>query len=316
MIIQSLAIMLGFYIDLIVGDPPKWPHPVKLFGRFINFSERHFNKGRLKKLTGLISLLTLIFLVFFITVYLLIYLYDIHFFLGIFVEAVLIATTISGKGLKQAAMIVYQPLKNNNLLKARKNLSEIVGRDTNDLSETEVVRATVETVAENTTDGITAPLFWAFIGGAPFALMYRAINTCDSIIGYQTEELKDFGWASAKLDDFVNWIPARMTGLLMLITKRSYTRDFKQTFKSLIENARKHKSPNSGWNEAAVASILGVQLGGLNTYKGIKSEAPFLGKPLRKLEAEDIIKTIEIMKRTTILFIIGGVLLVVTFTWF
>ena len=316
MIIQLSSIILAYYIDLIIGDPPKWPHPVKLFGRFIAFCERNFNKGRFKKIAGLISLLVLIGTIFFLTVYLLVYLYQIHVYIGIFVEAVLIATTISGKGLKQAAMIVYQPLKKNNLLQARKHLSEIVGRDTHELSEEEIARATVETVAENTTDGITAPLFWAFIGGAPLALVYRAINTCDSVVGYKTEELKDFGWASARLDDVVNWIPARITGLLMLFTKRSFTHNFTETFKSLIDNAKKHKSPNSGWNEAAVASILGIQLGGTNTYQGVISNAPLLGKSFRKLEVDDIIKTIDIMKRTTILFITGGVILVLTFTWF
>ncbi len=316
MIIQSLGVILAYYIDLIVGDPPKWPHPVKFFGRYISFCERHFNKGRFKRLAGLISLIILIMFIFFVTIYLLIYLYHIQVFLGLFVEAVLIATTISQKGLKQAAMSVYKPLKERDLPQARKKLSEIVGRDTRELSEREIVRGTVETVAENTTDGITAPLFWAFIGGAPFALIYRAINTCDSVVGYKTKELRLFGGASARLDDFVNWIPARITGLLMLLTKKPYKKSFKETFKLLLENAKKHNSPNSGWNEAAVASILGVQLGGKNTYQGIVSEAPLLGDPLRSLEANDIIKTIVIMQRVTTLFIIGGVLIVLTFTWF
>lgn len=316
MIIQSLGIILAYYIDLIVGDPPKWPHPVKFFGKYISFCERHFNKGRFKRLTGLISLILLILLIFFITIYLLIYLYHINVFLGLFIEAVLIATTISQKGLKQAAMVVYKPLKEKNLPQARKKLSEIVGRDTNNLSEREITRATVETVAENTTDGITAPLFWAFIGGAPFALIYRAINTCDSVIGYKTKELYAFGGPSARLDDFVNWIPARITGLLMLLTKRAYKKNFKATFKLLLKNASKHHSPNSGWNEAAVAAILGVQLGGKNTYKGIVSQAPLLGDDLRSLEADDIIKAIQIMQRVTTLFIIGGVLIVLAFTWF
>ncbi len=315
MIIQSLAIMLAYYIDLIIGDPPKWPHPVKFFGRYISFCERHFNKKLLKRLSGLISILILIVFVFLTTFYLLKYLYQVNLFIGIFVETILIATTISGKGLKQAAMFVYKPLEENDLPQARKKLSEIVGRDTDHLSEKEIVRGTIETVAENTTDGITAPLFFAFIGGAPLALVYRAINTCDSVVGHKTEELHVFGWASAKLDDLVNFIPARITGILMLFTVRPYERSFKATFKELFINAKKHKSPNSGWNEAAVALLLGVQLGGMNTYKGITSNAPLLGKPLKELEADDIIKTTEIMMLTTGLFIIGGVLLVLTFTW-
>src|SRR5690625_4331673 len=181
MVIQSITIIIAYYIDLIVGDPPKWPHPVKLFGRYISFCETHFNKGRFKGITGLLSLIILIVLIFFITFYLLFYLYHLHFLLGLFVEVLLIATTITQKGLKQAAMNFYYPLKEKNFPHARKKLSEVVGRDTDELPEKEVVRGTIETVAENTTGGITAPLFWAFIGGAPFALIYRAINTCDSV---------------------------------------------------------------------------------------------------------------------------------------
>lgn len=313
--IASLTIVLAYYIDLIVGDPPKWPHPVKLFGHFINFCDRRFNQGRLKRLSGMLSLISLLIIVYFFTVFLLSYLYKVDFIFGFIIESILIATTISQKGLKQAAILVYQPLKNNNLVKAREKLSWIVGRDTVNLSEKEITRATVETVAENTTDGITAPLFWAFIGGAPLALVYRAINTCDSVVGYKTDELQAFGWASARLDDLVNWIPARITGLLMLLTTKSSLRNYKANLLSLIENAKKHKSPNSGWNEAAVAIILSVQLGGINTYKGKISKAPLLGKPINELAADDIIKTIHIMNRVTKLFIIGGVVIVIAFTW-
>ncbi len=312
---SSLTIILAYYIDLIVGDPPKWPHPVKLFGRFINFCERQFNQGRLRRLSGVVSLISLLIIVYFFTIFLLSYLYKMDYILGFIIESILIATTISQKGLKQAALFVYHPLKNNNLLTAREKLSWIVGRDTVNLSEKEITRATVETVAENTTDGITAPLFWAFIGGAPLALVYRAINTCDSVVGYKTEELQAFGWASARLDDLVNWIPARITGLLMLLTTKSSLHNYKANLLSLIKNAKKHKSPNSGWNEAAVAIILNVQLGGINTYKGKITKAPLLGHPINELAVDDIIKTIQIMNRATKLFIIGGVVIVIAFTW-
>ena len=310
--IQALAIMLSYYIDLIIGDPPKWPHPVKWFGRYIAFCERHFNKGRFKKLAGTMSLIMLLLLVFSSTVFLLLYLYRVHFLLGLVVEAGLIATTIAQKGLDTAAKDVYKPLKEKKLKEARKKLSYIVGRDTENLSEEEIVRSTVETVAENTTDGITAPLFWAFIGGAPLALVYRAINTCDSMVGYKTKELQRFGWASARLDDIVNWIPARLTGVLMLFMKIPYGRSFMSATQILLRDARKHNSPNSGWNEAAVAAVLGIQLGGINTYKGIQSEAPLLGDKRVKLEANHIIDTILIMKRVTLTFVIGGVLIVLT----
>src|SRR5699024_12292333 len=173
------------------------------------------------------------------------------------------------KSLKQASMSDYYPLQEKHLPLACKKLSESVGRDTDELPENEVVRGTIETVAENTPVGITAPLFWAFIGGAPFALSYRAINMCDSVVGYKTKELKTFGKASARLDDFVNWIPARLTGFLMLITKKSFQNRFKKTFNLLRLNAKKHKSQNIGWNEDVVAIIVGVPLGGTYTYHGI-----------------------------------------------
>ena len=132
----------------------------------------------------------------------------------------MISTTIAYKGLKEAALEVYHPLQKNDMNEARRKLSYIVGRDTEKLDESEIVRGTVETVAENTSDGVTAPLFWALIGGAPFALLYRAINTCDSMVGYKNDRYLDFGWASARMDDIVNWIPSRLTGFIMLLTNR------------------------------------------------------------------------------------------------
>src|SRR5699024_10955280 len=149
-------------------------------------------------------------------------------------------------------------------------------RDTDELPEKEVVRGTIETVAENTTDGITAPLFWAFIGGAPFALISRAINTCDSVVGYKTKELKTFVKASSRLDCFVNRIRALLTVFLMLITKKSFQNSFKKSFTLLCLNAKEPRTPNSGWNEAAGSLILGFQLVRTSTYQGIVLKAPLL----------------------------------------
>src|SRR5699024_517551 len=156
-------------------------------------------------------------------------------------------------------------------------------------------------------------LFWAYIGGALFSIFYRSINSCYSVAGYSIKELKTFSKTYACLDDFVSWNTACLERFLMLITNKSFQNSFKITYNLLRLNAKKHKSSNSGWNEAAVALILGVQLGGTNTYQGIVSKAPLLGDALRTLEADDIVRTITIMQRTTTLFIIGGVLLVLTF---
>ena len=146
--------------------------------------------------------------------------YQIHPLVGIIVEGILMATSIAHKSLKDAALEVYDPLQKEDYRNARLKLSYIVGRDTEQLGESEIVRGTVETVAENTSDGVTAPMFWAWIGGAPFALLYRAINTCDSMVGYKNDKYSEFGWASARMDDVVNWIPSRLTGFIMLWANR------------------------------------------------------------------------------------------------
>lgn len=315
-----LAVTLAFFLDLLIGDPPNWPHPVKWIGTMISKLDLAFNKGAYKKRNGffmLIIVVSAVILITGLTVYLA---YRIHPLAGILWEAVVISTTIAQKGLKQAGMDVCNPLNERDLPEARLKLSYIVGRDTVDLDESEIVRGTVETVAENTSDGITAPMFWAAFGGAPLAMMYRAINTCDSMVGYKNDKYGQFGWASAKLDDIVNWIPSRLTGFLMLLSSKSVHHGFGARWKILFNDAKKHPSPNSGWCEAGVAVILGIQLGGRNMYKGIVSDRARMGVPLVRLEAKHIPKTITIMHRSSFLFLLmlwlGGLILDITFSWF
>ncbi|MFU2016354.1 adenosylcobinamide-phosphate synthase CbiB [Peribacillus butanolivorans] len=313
------AVTLAFFFDLLIGDPPNWPHPVKWIGTLISKLDHAFNSGTHKKRNGLFMLvivLTLVLLATGLTVY---FAYLIHPLAGILWEAVVISTTIAQKGLKQAGMDVCHPLNEQAFPEARLKLSYIVGRDTADLDESEIVRGTVETVAENTSDGVTAPLFWAAIGGAPLAMMYRAINTCDSMVGYKNDKYGQFGWASAKLDDIVNWIPSRLTGFLMLLSSNSSYHSLGARWKILFNDAKKHPSPNSGWCEAGVAAILGVQLGGRNMYKGVVSDRARMGVPLVPLEAIHIQKTITIMHRTSFIFLLmlwlGGLTLGITFSW-
>lgn len=310
------AITLAFFLDLLIGDPPDWPHPVKWIGSLINRLDGALNKGKSKKRNGLFMLLIVLLIVLAVTCMTVYLAYTIHPLAGIIWEGIVISTTIAQKSLKQAGMDVYKPLHTQDMVKARLKLSYIVGRDTAELDESEIVRGTVETVAENTSDGITAPLFWAAIGGAPLAMMYRAINTCDSIVGYKNDQYGDFGWASAKLDDIVNWIPSRLTGLLMLLGSKSGHHSWRGRWKILFEDAKKHPSPNSGWCEAGVAALLGVQLGGRNVYKGVVSDRARMGIPLVPLEAFHIQKTITIMHRASFLFLLmlwlGGVMLAIT----
>jgi len=317
---HALSITLAIIIDRVVGDPHSWPHPVKWFGRMISTLDKRLNHGRGRKCKGAGMLLIVMLVVFVSALFISIAAYTLHPLAGIVVEGILIASTIAQKSLKDAALEVYYPLQKENLNEARLKLSYIVGRDTENLQESEIVRGTVETVAENTSDGVTAPMFWALVGGAPLALLYRAINTCDSMVGYKNEKYQDFGWASARMDDVANWIPSRLTGIIMLLANRPLKTKRKSAWNILFRDAKKHPSPNSGWCEAAAAAILGVQLGGINTYKGIISNRALMGDPLFRLESKDIILMNRILSQTVFLFLIilwfGGVLIDMAVTWF
>lgn len=312
-----MSILLAVILDLIVGDPATWPHPVKTIGRFISFLDKRLNKNR--KIDGVWMLGLVLLVVYAFSKGILVFAYQLNFTFGLSIEAMMIATTISQKGLKDAALKVYQPLTQNDIPRARKYLAHIVGRDTDILNEAEITRATVETVAENTTDGITAPLFWAFLTGGVGAMIYRAINTCDSMVGYQNKQYQNFGWFSAKVDDLVNWLPARLTGIIMLYATPKQIKDSKPSLTQLKREANKHASPNSGWTEAAVALGLGIQLGGYNYYQGVLSKAQTIGQSNRPLEREDIKKTIQSMHITSLLFLLlimlGAIIYEFTKTW-
>ncbi|NRD79316.1 cobalamin biosynthesis protein CobD [Bacillus sp. BRMEA1] len=314
-----LSITIAYLIDMLVGDPPNWPHPVKWIGSLISSLEKGWNQGGGRKWKGVYLLLFVLFLVFGLVSILVFIGYKIHPILGVFVEAFIIAATIAQKSLKEASNDVYLPLTEGDLPEARKRLSYIVGRDTEFLPEAEIARGAIETVAENTCDGVTAPLFWALIGGAPLAMVYRAANTCDSMVGHLNERYKDFGWASAKWDDVMNWIPSRITGILMLLGKHPEQMDYKKAWKILFRDAKKHPSPNSGWGEAAAAVILGIQLGGINYYKGMISDRAKMGEPQTTIQAEHILKVNALLYKTVFLFLVflwtGGMAFEWVFTW-
>ncbi|MGJ9457784.1 adenosylcobinamide-phosphate synthase CbiB [Oceanobacillus sp. CF4.6] len=315
-----IVIMFAFLIDFVIGDPPALPHPVRWIGSGISLMEKRLNQGNFRKWKGMVMVFLIISVAFLITSFLVWFFYRIHPMIGIIVESVMIATTIAQKGLKEAALEIYQPLKNGEMAEARLKLSYIVGRDTHNLEEGEIVRGTVETVSENISDGVTAPLFWGLIGGAPLAFMYRAINTCDSMVGYKNEKYLEFGWASAKFDDLVNWIPSRLTAFLILLGNKPINMSRKRAWRILFRDALRHPSPNSGWLESAVAALLGVQLGGVNYYKGIISNRAKMGDSIVPLIKEHILLTNTILLRTSLLFLIvlliGGVLFELATTWF
>ncbi|WHY79671.1 adenosylcobinamide-phosphate synthase CbiB [Neobacillus sp. WH10] len=321
MIVNHLiSITFAYVIDMVVGDPPNWPHPVRWIGSMISFFEKRWNHGESKRLKGIAMLLSVLLFVSSIVLLVVLIGYMLHPVVGILVESIIISTTIAQRSLKEASLEVYYPLISGDLVESRRKLSYIVGRDTNDLEESEIARGTIETVAENTSDGVTAPLFWALIGGAPLAMIYRATNTCDSMVGHMNERYKEFGWASAKWDDVMNWIPSRLTGIIMLIGKHPESMAYRKAWTILFHDAKKHPSPNSGWGEAAVAAILGIQLGGRNYYKGIVSNRAKMGEQLNPIQAEHIVKANSILAKTVFLFLLllwmGGMLFDLAVTWF
>ncbi len=306
--IICFILFFSIVLDLLIGDPHWLPHPVVQMGKLITFLEKRWNRGENRAGKGIALTVTVVLTVFLLSSAIIIIGYQIHPVVGVFTQIYLISTTIAIKGLSTAAKSVLTPLEKGDIAAAREKLSMIVGRDTERLPESEIVRGTVETVAENTVDGITAPIFWAIIGGAPLAMVYRAINTLDSMVGYKNEQFMQFGRASARLDDAVNWLPARLTALSMWLAaffiKRSKR---KNGWKVTWRDARKHPSPNSGWSEAMAAGLIGIQLGGINYYNGRKSVRAAMGDPLRELERSDIKKSITYMHGGWIVFLAIGV---------
>lgn len=285
-------------LDLLLGDPRWLPHPVVGMGRLIARLERHWNRGtdRAKRLRGAALALVTVGSAFAIAYAVTEAAERLHPIAGWVAHVALIWTTVAARGLHEAASAVAVPLAHGDLKRAREKLGWIVGRDTESLEEPEIVRGTVETVAENTSDGVIAPLFWAAIGGAPLAMAYRAVNTLDSMVGYRNERYRAFGWASARLDDLANLIPARLTALLIWVSSPlvSGTKPM-QGFRAAWRDARKHPSPNSGWPEAMVAGLLSAQLGGLNYYGGVASERARMGDAIRPLTQSDIGRTVRLM---------------------
>ncbi|MGF6356629.1 adenosylcobinamide-phosphate synthase [Paenibacillus sp. 4624] len=292
-------IILAYILDRCIGDPRWIPHPVIGMGKGISALERvirarvHTDMG-LKK-AGIWFPILIAGGAFAVTWGLLLLLDLIHPILAAAAEIILIATTIASKGLRDAGMEVYRHLKQQDWPGARRSLGMIVGRDTAHLDEPEVVRGTVETVAENIVDAIVSPLFYALIGGAPLAMAYRAVNTLDSMVGYKNDKYLHLGWASARLDDWANWIPARVTALLLIVGAWVLKLDAKGAARMVSRDARLHPSPNSGFPESAVAGALGIRLGGHNVYHGVASFRAYMGEAARPMESEDIVRTTRLM---------------------
>ncbi|AMO33911.1 adenosylcobinamide-phosphate synthase CbiB [Lysinibacillus sp. fkY74-1] len=303
MIAIVIACIIGIIFDVLVGDPPKLPHPVRWIGKLIQSQTALWNRGKWRKLRGMVMALAVVGTTMFVVTLILLLSYQVSLIFGILVEGLLIGIGLAQRSLKEAALAVYEPLVKGDFAEARVKLSWIVGRDTEKLGEDEIVRGVVETVSENTSDGVTAPLFYAFLFGAIGLWGYKAVNTLDSMVGYKNETFKDFGMFSAKLDDVLNFIPSRITGFLMVLgTKNETSYSFGQRLKRWAQDAKKHPSPNSGYLEAATAVQLGVQLGGKNTYQGVVSQRAIMGEKLVPLTKEHIMASIIQMRIAMVLF--------------
>lgn len=300
-----MNIIFAVLLDFLIGDPYSFPHPVKLMGRIISFEEKFARKitGSKKglKLSGFIIVIVNILLGFTVP-YILLKSIKQYKILYMIVNTYLIYTCIAARCLHNEAMKVSKAL-DIGIEEARTRLSYIVGRETKNLSEEEIIRATVETVAENTSDGVIAPLFYIILLGVPGGLAYKFINTMDSMLGYMNDKYIDLGYFPAKVDDVFNYIPSRITGVFMCLGSLGRF-NIKDGFKIMIRDRKNHKSPNCAYPEGAVAGLLGVQLGGNNYYHGKLVEKPNIGNKVRNIGKKDIRSTIEIMYRSEVLLLI------------
>lgn len=308
-------------VDRLVGDPERLVHPVVLFGRWIRLFERHMYTAETARRSFLRGLLLCASTVAFAGAAawgIVAASSAVHPWLGYAANVWLISTTIAWKGLRDAGKKVYEPLVKGDLPEARKYTGYIVGRDTHSLDEAECSRAAVETVAENTVDAVVSPVVFALLGGAPLAFLYRAANTLDSMVGYRNERYEWFGKASARLDDALNYVPARLTGLLIAaaaaISGGSAALG-RKAIRSIAAFAHLHPSPNSGIPESAVAGALGIRLGGVNSYNGVLSKRATLGFGERPLEKNDIVRSITLLDGSSTLLTGGIVCAALLTTW-
>lgn len=300
-------IPLALLFDAALGDPRSDLHPVALIGSLIAALEKKLlapsDSAIRKKINGFLMVLAVLSVSYGV-VWWLVQWIEAHLphMVAVTAEALLLSFTISPRSLTQAGMDIRRCLLSGDMSEARRQVGQIVGRDTQNLDEREITRATVETMAENIVDGIISPLFFAWLGGIPLAFLYRAVNTMDSMVGYRNEKYGDFGLAAARTDDVFNYVPARITGLLVIAAAFLLRFDAVEAARSIWRDAAKHPSPNSGISEAGVAGALGVQLGGLNYYGGIASQRATMGTPRQELKAEHIRKTSAVVYLVTLLF--------------
>ena len=307
-----LSYTIGLVLDFIIGDPNNPFHPVRIIGslgiKLENITRRVFKN---LKISGFVTWLGVILITFLVNSLIFRLAFSISNIFGIIIEGILLYFCISSKGLKVEGLKVIKVLESGDIEGARKQLSYIVGRDTKVLDEDGIIRAVIETVAENTSDGIIAPLLFGALGGAPLAMTYKAVNTCDSMFGYKNDKYIDFGFVPAKMDDLFNYIPARITGYLVIFAAFILGLDYKNSYRIYKRDRYNHTSPNSAHPESAVAGALGIRLGGANYYFGKIVEKPTIGDKNKVIEISDLYKTNNILLVVTLLGFSVGLIIIV-----
>jgi adenosylcobinamide-phosphate synthase len=314
----GLVLAIAAWLDYLIGDPWGWVHPVQVMGavisRYSQIALKQLDDPLYQRLAGVGLTLLLVMGSGFVGWRLVALSARLHPWFGLMVEAVLLASCLAGRSLRSAAEAVLQPLQSGNLAEARQQLSLYVGRDTEALSEPEILRAVLETVTENATDGVMAPLFWAIagsltpLGAAPVALAYKAASTLDSMVGYRDAPYTHLGWSSARLEDALTWLPCRLHVLTLAILSRRPD----HVLRLCRRDAPQDPSPNAGWSECAYAATLGVQVGGTNTYRGTVKHKPLLGDGDRPI-TPGVIQQAMRLTRLAFLLWLGGALVV--FVW-
>ena len=309
MTISLVAFVMGYILDLIFGDPYWMPHPVRFIGNLISILEKVIRRfmpktKRGEYIGGIILTVMVVSISMVIPLVIILMAKSINTYLALTVETFMCYQILATKSLKVESMKVYDELAKNDLPSARKAVSMIVGRDTKDLTFSGVAKAAVETVAENTSDGIIAPMIFIAIGGAPMGFFYKAINTMDSMVGYKNEKYMNFGRFAAKLDDVVNYLPARISAYQMILSSFFLRYDYKNAFKIYKRDRYNHASPNSAQTESVCAGALDVQLAGNAYYFGKLYEKPTIGDDIREINYDDIKKANRLLYCTSIISIV------------
>lgn len=294
-----MAWCIAWILDVLIGDPQNWPHPVRWIGALITRVQRvvrrYCRSERALRLGGGVMWLVVVGVTWSVSWGVLVLAHTLHPWLGWGVEIWMIFTVLAGRCLARSAQDVERPLRAGDLAESRIKLSWIVGRDTSRLQPDQIKRAVVETVAENSVDGIIAPLFFLMLGGAPLAMAYKAVNTLDSMVGYKHEKYRAIGMVSARLDDAANFIPARLSWLLLSVAAFLCRNHGLAALRVGWRDRHNHSSPNCAWPEATVAGALGIRLGGPNDYFGERVEKPWIGDAQRDISTDDISRTIRLM---------------------